>query len=67
MEVSPYIVDGLNIQGNLEISDLYEDYIFGKYTAHSYNDNGVREKDLLERIHRVQLRCSQWGEYRTLC
>jgi len=45
------LVDGLNIQGNLEIGGLCEDCIFGKHTAHPYNDNGIRERDLLERIH----------------
>jgi len=45
------LVDGLNIQGNLEIGGLYENCIFGKHTAYAYNDNSIRERDLLERIH----------------
>ena len=45
------LIDRLNIQGNLEISGLYEDCIFGKYTAYPYNNNSVRERDLLKKIH----------------
>jgi len=48
---SKRLVDGLNIQRNLEIDGLCKDCIFGKHIAHSYNDNGVRERDLLKRIH----------------
>jgi len=45
------LVNGLNIQGNLEIGSLYENCIFGKHTAYPYNNNSVRERDLLKRIH----------------
>ena len=51
MMFSKGLIDRLNIQGNLEISSLCKDYIFDKHTVHPYNDNGVRERDLLERIH----------------
>jgi len=45
------LINGLNIQGNLEIDSLYEDYIFGKHITYPYNNDGIRETNLLERIH----------------
>ena len=49
--VSKGLVDGLNIQGDLEIDSLCKDYIFSKHIVHPYNNDGIRERDLLKRIH----------------
>jgi len=45
------LVDGLNICGELSIGGLCEDCIFGKHTAHPYNDNKSREKEVLKRVY----------------
>jgi len=45
------LVNSLNIQGNLEIGGLCKDCIFGKHTVHPYDDDGIKKRDLLDRIH----------------
>ena len=49
--ISQDLVDGLNVQGELNMSRQCEDCIFGKHTTHPFNGKGDREKELLERIH----------------
>jgi len=45
------LVDGLNVCGESSISGLYKDCIYGKHTAHPYNDNKSREKEIFECVH----------------
>jgi len=45
------LVDGLSISGELTMGGRCEDCIFGKHTAHPYNDVGHCKTEVLERIH----------------
>jgi len=45
------LVDGLNIYGELSIGGLCEDCIYGKYTAHPYNNSKSREKEIFEHVY----------------
>jgi len=49
--ITENLVDGLNVCGESSIGGLCEDCIYGKHTAHPYNDNKSREKEILERVH----------------
>jgi len=49
--ITENLVDGLNVYGELSISSLCEDCIYGKHTAHLYNDSRPREKEVLECIY----------------
>jgi len=45
------LVDRLDISGELSIGSLCEDCIYGKHTAHPYNDSKSREKKVLEQVY----------------
>jgi hypothetical protein len=45
------LVDGLEIDGQLEMRGKCEDCIYGKHTAHLHNEKGEVEKEVLEQIH----------------
>jgi len=45
------LVDGLDISGELSISGLCKDCIYGKHTAHPYNNSKSREKEVLEWVY----------------
>ena len=54
------LVNGLNIYGKSLIEGLCKNCIYGKHTAHLYNDSKSREKKILECIY-VDI----WGLYQT--
>ena len=45
------LVDSLNIYRELNIESLYENYIFGKYTAYPFNDTRQQKTYILEHIY----------------
>jgi len=45
------LVNRLNVCGESSISGLCEDCIYDKHTAHPYNDNKSREKEILKCVH----------------
>ena len=49
--INNQLVDRLKTHGELSIGGQCKDCIYGKHTAHLFNHEGVREKELLERIH----------------
>jgi len=49
--ISKNLVDRLNICGELSIDRLCEDCIYDKHTAHLYNDNKSKEKEVLKHVH----------------
>ncbi|KAJ3552615.1 hypothetical protein NP233_g12840 [Leucocoprinus birnbaumii] len=49
--ISHDLVDGLNIKGELSMGGLCEDCIFGKHTAHLFNDINKPETDILEKVY----------------
>jgi len=49
--ITENLVDRLNVCGESSISRLCENCIYSKHTAHPYNDNKSREKEILECIH----------------
>jgi len=49
--ITENLVDGLNVYRELSIGSLYKDCIYEKHTAHPYNDNKPKEKEVLECIY----------------
>jgi len=49
--LSNRLVDSLNIHRELNIRDLYENYIFSKHIAHPFNDTKQLEAYILEHIY----------------
>ena len=49
--ITENFVDGLNVYGELSIGSLCKDCIYGKHTAHLYNNSRPREKEVLECIY----------------
>ena len=49
--ISKNLVDRLNICGKLSIGGLCKDCIYGKYTAHLYNDYKSKEKKVLKHMY----------------
>lgn len=45
------LVDGMNIDGDMRMLGKYKDCIYGKHATHPFNDNGEREKEVLEHVH----------------
>jgi len=45
------LVDGMNTYGEIALSRICKDCIFGKYTSYPYNGTIVKERDVLEHVH----------------
>ena len=49
--ITKKLVDGLNTDGELMMKGRCEDCIFGKHSTHPFNNHGIREEEVLERVH----------------
>ena len=49
--ITENLVDRLNVCGESSIGGLYKDCIYNKHTAHLYNNNKSREKEILKCVH----------------
>lgn len=45
------LVDGFYIEGDLDLKGICKDCVYGKHTAHLYDETVVAKKDVLERVH----------------
>ena len=49
--ITKKLVDRLNTDGELMMKRRCEDCIFRKHSTHPFNNHGIREEEVLERVH----------------
>jgi len=49
--VTENLIDRLNIYEKILIGKLCEDYVYSKHIVHPYNNNKLREKEILKHIY----------------